>query len=72
MKKILVLFAIATATILTSCGNGNGSAKETVDSTEVSVDSVKVDSAAVEAAPAAASAVEGENVEVSKELEEVK
>jgi hypothetical protein len=71
MKKILVLFAIATATILTSCGNGNGSAKETVDSTEVSVDSVKVDSAAVEAAPAA-SAVEGENVEVSKELEEVK
>jgi hypothetical protein len=62
MKKILVLFAIVTATILTSCGNGNGSAKETVDSTEVSVDSVKVDSAAVEV----------ENVEVSKELEEVK
>jgi hypothetical protein len=71
MKKILVLFTIATATILTSCGNGNGSAKETVDSTEVSVDSVKVDSASVEVAPAATS-VEGENVEVSKELEEVK
>lgn len=71
MKKILVLFAIATATILTSCGNGNGSAKETVDSTEVVVDSVKVDSSAVEVAPVAPT-VEGENVEVSKELEEVK
>lgn len=70
MKKILVLFAIATATILTSCGNGNGSAKETVDSTAVSVDSLNVDSTAVEAP--VAPTVEGENVEVSKELEEVK
>ena len=68
MKKILVLFAIATATILTYCGNG--SAKETVDSTAVSVDSLNVDSTAVEAP--VAPTVEGENVEVSKELEEVK
>lgn len=47
MKKIVALFAIVATTMLASCGNGNGTSTETVDSTAVSVDTLAVDSTAV-------------------------
>ncbi len=46
MKKVLAIFAIASITVLSSCGNGK-STEVNSDSTVVAVDSVTVDSAAV-------------------------
>lgn len=46
MKKITIVFAIAVATVLTSCG-GKGTSTETVDSTSVVVDTLLIDSTSV-------------------------
>jgi hypothetical protein len=42
MKKILVVFAILSTTVLASCG-GKGVSTETTDSTEVVVDTTVVE-----------------------------